>query len=93
MEEGRGEERELEQEEIELRRKDIEEVVEVFESDLPATLSTIPNKYCSLSEAQGLKQLISIPTGNHISITYFSVIRILKNLFLIMFLSFPFFAD
>ena len=77
--EGReGKERELEQERMILKRKDIVEEVEVLESDLPVTLSTIPNKYCNLSEAQGLKQLISIPTGNHISFTYFSVIHILK---------------
>ena len=93
--EGReGEERELEQEDLILKRKNIvEEEVKVLESDLPVTLSTIPNKHCSLSEAQGLKQLISIPTGNHIFFIYFSVIRILKNLFLILLLSFPFFAD
>ena len=71
-EEGKGEgkeeegERELGQEDVILKRKDTEEEVEVLETDLPVTLSTIPNKYCSLSEAQGLKQLISIPTGNHI---------------------------
>jgi hypothetical protein len=44
--------------EIKINGAEIEEMKEI-----PASLSTIPNRYCSLIEAQGLKQLISIPLG------------------------------
>jgi hypothetical protein len=64
-EEDGGEEEEIEvkskEEEdgdIEINRVEIEEIKEI-----PASLCTIPNQYCSLIEAQGLKQLISIPSG------------------------------
>ena len=64
-------EEEGEQGEMKLNRKENEEEVEVEVPEgqmtgLPANLSTIPNRCCSLIEAQGLKELIFIPTGNHI---------------------------
>lgn len=59
-EDGREEEAEIKTkgEESEGVGGEIEEIKEI-----PASLCTIPNQYCSLIEAQGLKQLISIPTG------------------------------
>lgn len=54
-------EEELGEGEIKINGGEIEEMKEISFS-----LSTIPNQYCSLIEAQGLKQLISIPTGEQI---------------------------
>ena len=59
----------IEEGDMKLMRNGKSKDVEELEKNLPASpsLITIPNQYCSLIEAQELRQLLSIPTGNYVS--------------------------